>query len=1046
MTVTEIFAGVEQCDVASMTIGGRTFRCFVWAAGFTLAGAQRIEAGIYVDGEDGQLELIDKAIVASAADDFVDCPRVLAVQASNLFVIHWIDGEFGDPGVVIAAALFRSLFNVTDIAGGWSNQGDVPLYETLQYDHATITGATGNEFVVARRTLVGTIATTRYDAPFSWLDADWVDTRAGLTIANSVLACHANATDNVVLVSYQDTLLLRTYRISATAAAGHATAETYADLLDGDMHFTAVSHERVATNEYLVVCEASPEDEVFAGRDHARLVGWKRISGTTAAAAAGHTSQWLLGWHLLSRAWSWASGVTGFVDAFALLGWHSIEDGQENDQSIGVAVKLETLSGDDYPPGSIRPIPVCALMAGSLDTRPHGQSPFDGSLPSIGTRVNHLSHASGPPQYTLGPDRKTVLVATLRWQRLIKGNEADELQPANAAVGYYRHYHEDEWTVRRDEKEVAQPDTPAWRGANSRPMALPVEVSTGLVLAGGVTTAYDGQQPVELGFFHAPEITVDAVAMGGTMDDAETYHWFCNYAWADSRGALHRGPPSRPVSVAVVANGFARITCRCHNLGEKDNVARHPLAASRPIVIETWRTTAPGGAFETTGPNSAPLYIFRREYGADAPFAIQNTPTSDPDAFTVTFDVGRPNSEVGTNEIAPWQLDLTTLQWTPPPPITHQPLAVAAVWQNRLFGVDPELGLLRWSEEILPIGASPLWPEFLDTNTFRLDGVGDVTAMQVMDETLIVFSRDGVYALTGDPGAGGANISLRLQRIASGIGCTEPRSVVHYSEGIFFQSAKGIHRVTRGLGIDYPGAAIEDLIRAAGNVRGAVHLENRHQIRYSLQAAPGTGPLVVRPRVATYDYRVGKWSTRTFPMLAQSSTASRLNEHQHATAWRGLQGETLHVVLQQGGLAIERAASDTVYADVNSSSANETVCLDVITEWFHPAGIVGQWLCDEIGIQTERVNAGPLTIQAWYNVDGLFDGTYDLSTPRCTWTYDGVANFAPAYIPFRLNALKVSWVKLRIFEPSTAPATENVRLVSLTLNWRHLAGPRRVAR
>jgi hypothetical protein len=283
-----------------------------------------------------------------------------------------------------------------------------------------------------------------------------------------------------------------------------------------------------------------------------------------------------------------------------------------------------------------------------------------------------------------------------------------------------------------------------------------------------------------------------------------------------------------------------------------------------------------------------------------------------------------------------------------------------------------------------------------------------------------------------------------LQRIASGIGCIEPRSVVHYSEGVFFQSAKGIHRVTRGMTIDYPGAAIEDLIRAAGNVRGAVHLENRHQIRFSLQALPGTGPLAVRPRVAIYDYRVGLWSVRTLPMLAQSSTASRLNENQHAVAWRGLQGETVHAVLEQGGLAIERAASDTVYADVNSSGTSESVCLDVITEWFHPAGIVGQWLCDEIGIQTERVNAGPLTIQAWYNVDGLFAGTYDENAPHCTWTYAGTS--APAYIPFRLNALKVSWVKLRIFEPSTAPATENVRLVSLTLHWRHLAGPRRVAR
>jgi hypothetical protein len=1042
MTISSVFAGVEQADVASMTIGGRTFRCFVWAAGFNTEGAQRIEAGVFVDGEDGQLELVDKSIVSGVFGDYVDCPRVLSIGNSNLFVVHWIDRS-GNEGTT---SLYRSLFDVADIAAGWDNQGAVSIHETLQYDHATVVGDAANEFIVARRTASGTIVTERFEAPWSWLDADWTDSRAGLTIASSVLAVHANETDDAVLVSYQDTLLLRTYRLNASNGAGFATAETFSDLLDGDNHFTVVTHERLSASTYIIVCEAAPEDEVGAGRVYSRLVAWGVISSATAAPAAGYSPQWVLGWHLLSRVWTWASGTTGTLDAYALLGWKSIADGQEFDQMIGLAVKLEVWIGDDYGGGTVRPIPVCALTAGSLDTRPHGSSPYDGTLPGIGQRVNHLSHVTGPPAYTLGPDGKTVLLATIRWQRLVSGNEADELQPALAAVGYYRHYHEEPWTIRRDTKEATQPDAPAWRGCNARPVALPIETTAGLVFSGGVTTAYDGRRPVPLGFFHAPEITVSPVGAGGGIETAGTYHWYANYLWMDDRGSIHRSPPSRPVSAALVVNGYATMTVRCMCIDPKDDAARY--TGAQPIAIEVWRTTTDGTSFETGdgGTPDAPLYIFRREYGSSssAGFGLRDTPVSDPDAFTVTFDVGRPNSEVDDNEIAPWQLDLTTLQWTPPPPITHQPLAVVAVWQNRLFGVDPEVGLLRWSEEILPLGASMVWPEFLDTNTFRLDGVGDVTGLQVMDDTLFIFSRDGVYALTGDPGAGGAGVSFRLQRIASGIGCIEPRSVVHYSEGVFFQSAKGIHRVTRGMTIDYPGAAIEDLIRAAGNVRGAVHLENRHQIRFSLQALPGTGPLAVRPRVAIYDYRVGLWSVRTLPMLAQSSTASRLNENQHAVAWRGLQGETVHAVLEQGGLAIERAASDTVYADVNSSGTSESVCLDVITEWFHPAGIVGQWLCDEIGIQTERVNAGPLTIQAWYNVDGLFAGTYDENAPHCTWTYAGTS--APAYIPFRLNALKVSWVKLRIFEPSTAPATENVHLVSLTLHWRHLAGPRRVAR
>jgi hypothetical protein len=1039
MAITEVFAGAEQCDVASMTIGGRTFRCFVWASGFTSAGAQRIEAGIFVDGEDGQLELVDKAIVASAADDLVDCPRVLAVQASSTFVVHWINAEFGDPGVILAAELYRSLFNVTDIAAGWADQGSVPLYETLQYDHATVVDDASNQFIVTRRTLVGTIATTRFVSPFTWVATSWADTRAGLTIAASVLACHANATDNVAFVSYQDTLLLRTFRISASAAAGFATAETFPDLLDGDNHFTAVSYERLSANVYIVVIEGAPEDEVGAGRVYARLVAWQVISGTTAAPAAGYSSQWVLGWHLLARVWTWASGVTGSLDAFALLGWKSIADGQEFDQMIGLAVKLETFSGESYAAGFIRPIPVCALTAGSIDTRPHGASPYDGSLPSIGVRVNHLSHVTGPPAYTLGPDGKTVLIATMRWQRLVTGNQANELQPAIAAVGYYRHYHEDAWTVRRDAKEATQPDTPAWRGANTRPMALPVETTAGLVISGGVTTAYDGRRPVPMGFFHAPEISVAVSGAGGAMDVAGTYHWFANYLWVDDRGSIHRGPPSRPVSAAMVVSGACTMTVRCMNLDPKDDDFRYPGA--RAIAIEVWRTTTDGTDFETDGGTpSAPLYVFRREYGsATSNFRLQDTPVSNPDAFTVDFFVARPNSEVSNNEIAPWQLDLSTLLWTPPPPITHQPLTVCETWQNRLFGIDPELGLLRWSEEILPIGAALVWPEFLDTNTFRLDGVGDVAALKVMDDMLLVFSRDGIYALTGDPGAGGSGASFRLQRLASGIGCIEPRSVVHYSEGVFFQSAKGIHRVTRGGGIDYPGAAVEDLIRVAGNVRGAVHLENRHQIHFSLQATPGTGPLAVRSRIAIFDYRVGLWSVRSLPAIAQSSTASRLNEMQHATAWRGLQGEVLHVVLQQGGLAIERSDDDTVYADVGAAGT-VSIPLDVTTEWVKLTGVSGLHRVKEIGLQTERVNTGPLTIEIWFDVEGRWDAT---GAAHQVYTY---ATSAPAYIAIRPRYEKISGFKLRVYEPSSCPQTENLRLVAMTIMYEPKPTMRRVAR
>lgn len=1030
MPITSIYAGADQADVATLTTRGVTYHCFTWRA----ADGARVEAKIFAEGEDGQFVLVDAAIVATAQRDEVDCPRVLAVEAAGLFVVHWIDYFANGPD----ADLYRSIFDLSAISTGWANQGAVALHESLLYDHATVAGDVGDEFVVARRTAAGTVTVERFEMPWTWVDADWSTDVTGLTIDDTILGCAADSSDDVVLFSYQDTNTLRTQRLVATTGVAGGNAVTMGTFDGATEHqYTAVTHGRYADDRWLVLAESRPDSyaEIYARRVVARC-----IDSTDASAL--YSLQWCWNVHLLSRAWSWAAGTVTLTEIYCGLSFKSMDNGQEFDQQYGYVARWDVNAFNGASEATIRPIPVAALMDGSLDARPHGQSPA-GNF-TIGCRLNHLSHAPGPPAYTLGPNLKTKLFAFTRWGRLLASQDADsdtELVPVDAGIGWFRFHHEPAWMTRRDDAEPTQPDTPAWRGA-SEAIALPVPTAAGLMLTGGVAAAYDGEALVEHGFMWAPEIiAAEITGAAATSLEAGTYFFYVNYAWADNKGGVHRGPPSRPVSVTAVLNDLVTLTVRCCNLTLKQDARRYPLNAA--ITIEVWRTYLDGASMAVVGIDAAENYIFRNVFGGQT-YTLQDTPRNDPDAFTIDIAAASPSSVTQYNELAPYQLNTTTLQWTPPPPIPHQPLGPACMWQDRVFGQDPATNAIVWSEQIARLGSRYEWPRFLDTNRFEADGIEKITAMAPMDSALVVYTRGGIYALTGDPGAGGAGASLQLQQIARGLGCVEPRSVVTYSEGQVFQSAKGMLKLSRGQGVEPVGAAIDDIVRDAGNVRGAVHLEDTHQLCFPLQAAPGTGPLVVRPRVAIYDYRVGKWSIRTLTMLAQSSTASRLNEVQHATAWRGRQGNTSLVVLGQGGLAVQRSRTDTVYADVTSTGAAETVCLDVITEWFHPAGIVGQWLCDEIGIQTERVHPGPLTIQAWYNVDGLFSGTYDESTPHCTWTYAGTT--APAYIPFRLNALKVSWVKLRIFEPSSAPATENVRLVSLTLRWRALPGPRRVAR
>lgn len=1043
MTITSIYAGASQCDIASLTVGGITYECYVWLTGATGAqGGTRVEAKVFALGEGGQRVLVDAAVVATSVGDFVDCPRVLAASSADdaLFVIHWIDVNLNtEPDT---ASLHRSLFDMTDIAAGWDPQGSVAIHETLQYDHAEVVGSNDGGFVVARRTAADAITLTRYIPPFTWADTDWSTTITGLTIDDTILGCDAFEADDVVLVSYQSGLTLRT--ITRTASGGGAIGhqEVLGTFDDSTEHvYSLVRHERFATNTYLLQAESRPGAFSSGYESYLRRV-IARVVGRTAAPA--YQPQWL--WNVgLHSTWTWAGGTTGQTEVYACVTFKSIADGQEFDQMFAYLVRWDVQAFATASVGTLRPIPVSAIMGGSFDSRPHGESPYTAANLSIGARLNHSSRTVGPPQYTLGLANKSKTFACTRWGRLkAVSDDPGELHPVEAGIGHVTFYPEPPWTVRRDGGEPTQPDTPAWSGV-SKAHCLPVETPPGLVLTGGVTQAYDGEQLVELGYLWNPEIVdIQVTAMGGANDmDGLEYHWFVNWIWPDNRGGTHRSGPSRPVSVTLADGEFATLTVRCMNLTLKDDRSRYPTSA--PIAVEVWRTYAVGGALVE---DSVGVYLFRSEYGENDPtsaFEIRDTPNSDPSAPTIDIIVGRANSLVDGNQLAPYQLALDTLQWVPPPPVPHQPAAVACYWQNRLFTWDRENRCIAWSEEILPLGNRYEWPRFLDTSTFRLDGVGNVTAMEPMDSALVVYTRDAIFALTGDPGAGGSVPQMSLQTITTGLGCKEPRSVVSFPGGQMFQAEKGIHLLSRGQGIDHAGAPIEDLVRAAGNVRGAVHLRDTHQLAFPLQAQPGTGPLTVRPRVAFFDYRVGKWATRTLPMLAQSSTASRLNETAHAIAWRGRQGETSLVVLEQGGLGIQRSRHDTVYADVGASSTS-SVCLDVTTEWFHPAGIVGQWLCDEIGIQTERLNVGPLTIEVWANVDGRFDGSYNAANPIQRYTYAGVAG-APAYIAVRqLPFLCMSWVKVRIFEPASAPATENVRLVSLSLSWRHVPGHRKAAR
>lgn len=1093
-----VYAAVDQPDVAYTTYGGVAYRCYVYRN----VGRGSIEASIFVEQEDGQEVLVDQSEIASLPDfgmpevPGVDCPRILG--SGQHFVVHYIAAS--------TDTITRAVFDLDDFASGWSTPTSIYAMGTERlYDCAMVGGST--DFVLVAKTGVASeYRLYRFESPYGLGDVVFNTT---FTIANSdetrVLAVAADDTDDRIMVALEaddlssDRYLFVAPRVASNGTSAATPATPYSGLA-ADYEYAAVGICKVEDGEWCVVSEARPADLDGAGDVYydentldARHLLWAAID-EDAAVVAGYSE--VPGLHLISRPWTWRSGYatlfTYDYNVYAVVSYKNAGIASSWDQSYGFVLNLDRRNFSNGTHGIV----ASAIMNGAIDGRPSGES--DGETPAgdpshlggntaitvsptraLNTnerqswkRINHLSHVSEPPLHTLGPDRKTVVVAAVFWQRLLVGdtiNNAGDpvpiLTPGMASISGIRFYHEDPWIVDRDAKEPALPASQRYKGSHHRPIGFPVEISGALSFGGGVTQVFDGAQLCELGFFWAPEIVVaynegDAPSPAIT---ARSYYYTATYAWTDAKGQLHRSAPANPVQID--AHTFIGDNYDTDNNGTDDTASVVNLlvrnmtvslkdadlfySGASPINIEIWRSYYNGTAVAVdanpVGPDGAvATFLFRRVFTGRIA-AIQNiyeTPTNNRDNWAQVIQDSQTDLDVSFAELLPFQLS-AGVGWAVPPPNVHTPMSVIAQWQNRLWGVNPEdPRVIVYSEEILPLGTQYVLPEFNDTNTFRIDSLGEeVTAMQAMDNSLVIFTRSEIFALSGQGNSGGSPGTLSSQVLSRSTGCIEPRSVVLGPPGIFFQSAKGYYLLGRGFELDYvsAGAAIENAIRAAGNIRAATLIEDRHQIRLALnEADEGT------PRVAIYDYFHRLWSIASLPQMAAVNGLGNARAHdvQSACSWRGLQGETLHVVLQQGsGLGVERGDDDTVFADVDWQSAAIPVAMDVTVEWIHLAGIAGYKKLRSIGIQLEKTQDVQCTVELYYDRNGDFDET----APDDTFTDLAAAG----YIRVRPSIRKCSAVLVRVYESGdglggAVPQTENLKITSLTLELGIRKGPRRV--
>ncbi len=359
----------------------------------------------------------------------------------------------------------------------------------------------------------------------------------------------------------------------------------------------------------------------------------------------------------------------------------------------------------------------------------------------------------------------------------------------------------------------------------------PREFADGLYVCGGALGAFDGRTFAEEGFHLSPEPPTVVMQAGGNLGDSSggNYEWCAIYRYTDDNGRIHRSAPSIPaLGTATASNRTAQVTVTTLKLHGRPGGLGLPTANG--VVIELYRTA-------------------KNEKDT---FQLVAATANDDTIDTVVFTDAAPDTSLG-------QVLYTTggvLESQSPPPA----LAVAT-YKDRLAVISAEDPTLIWVS--LPLGETE-GPRFNDVSSLRIDDShGNLTGLGVVDDRLIAFKRDAIYAVVGDgPDVNGNGSFGIAQIIASGIGASEARSIAQDADGVSFRSVSnrdGYFRVNRGLAVEEFGNEVQKYLQTTDSgfteqIADAVHIPEEQRTKVFTQLLGTT---------LVYDHSMKHWSVET---------------------------------------------------------------------------------------------------------------------------------------------------------------------------------------
>lgn len=424
--------------------------------------------------------------------------------------------------------------------------------------------------------------------------------------------------------------------------------------------------------------------------------------------------------------------------------------------------------------------------------------------------------------------------------------------------------------------------------------------------SGGTPWSYDGRQVAELGFMVLPELSSASAGGSGTLSGS--YSLTAIYEWTDARGQIHRSAPAAPVVVSGVATK-ATLSVSITSL----------ILSQRPtndtLVVAVYATTGTGSTYYRIG-------------------TIANDPTSSLLSFTSGTITDNTISTGALLYTQPGTLGTSLPRVCPPSfyqMITHNDL---------LWGID---GINVWYTGQAVVGEGPWWSDAFQFPV--LGGSGPLTGMASLDGHLILFKRTRVFIVDGRGAAdnGSGNDLSNPSELPFEVGCTNPRSIVSTSEGVWFQSDRGLELLGRDLQVQpFAGQTVEDLIPAGYIVVSALVDEGLGKAYFFVRSSDSggaTGTLIVRDMV------LGGWTSRTL------STAPR------RAALAGSQYGTTPYLVWVDDTGVVHQETTSTYLD-NGSWVTSTL----ETGWLKLAGVQGFQRVRKVYVTFKTLVAADVTV------------------------------------------------------------------------------------